>query len=86
MKIRNCALRSGSLLASTQKVHRLKSQFLLHFDIESTWQIRSSKSFSSTWCLLPAALLERWPHVCRIKITFTVLLTNRFDFTTTNSM
>jgi len=37
--------------------------------------------------LLPAAImLERWPHVCRVKITFTVLPTNRFVFTTTNSM
>jgi len=30
-------------------------------------------------------MLERWLHVCRIKITFTLLLTNRFVSTTTNS-
>jgi len=28
--------------------------------------------------LLPADMLERWPQVCRVKITFTLLLTNRF--------
>jgi len=35
--------------------------------------------------LLPADMLERWPHVCRIKIAVTLLLTNRFVSTTTNS-
>ena len=28
-------------------------------------------------------LLERWPQVCPVKITFILLLTNRFDSTTT---
>jgi len=28
--------------------------------------------------LLPADMLERWPHVCRIKITLGLLPTNRF--------
>ena len=32
------------------------------------------------------ALLERWPQVCRVKITFTKLLTNRFVSTTKKSM
>jgi len=32
--------------------------------------------------LLSAALLERWPQVYRVKITFTVLQTNRFVSTT----
>jgi len=31
-------------------------------------------------------LLERWPHVYRVKITFTLLPMNRFVSTTTNSM
>jgi len=35
---------------------------------------------------LSAALLERWPHVCRVKITCTKLPTNRFVSTTKNSM
>jgi len=38
------------------------------------------------WRLLSTALLERWPQVCRVKITFTVLMTNRFVFTTQISM
>jgi len=33
-----------------------------------------------------AALLERWPQVCRVKITFPKLPTNRFVSTTKNSM
>ena len=36
--------------------------------------------------MLSAALLERWPQVCRVKITFTKLLTNRFVSTTKKSM
>jgi len=36
--------------------------------------------------LLSAVLLERWPQVCRVKITCTELLTNRFVSTTKNSM
>jgi len=36
--------------------------------------------------LLSAALLERWPQVCRVKITFTKLPTNRFVSTTKISM
>jgi len=36
--------------------------------------------------LLSAALLERWPQVCRVKVTFTKLLTNRFVSTTKISM
>jgi len=36
-------------------------------------------------CLLPADMLERWPQVCHVKITFTLLPTNCFVSTTTNS-
>jgi len=36
--------------------------------------------------LLSAAMLERWPQVCRVKITFTKLPTSRFVSTTKNSM
>jgi len=42
--------------------------------------------FFSALCLLTTALLERWPQVCRVKMTFTVLPTNRFVSTTKNSM
>jgi len=82
----NLALRSGSLFASTQKVQRPTSQFPLHFDIRNKWQIRLGKQFCSARRLLPADMLERWPQVCRVKITFTLPLTNRFVSTTTNSM
>jgi len=41
---------------------------------------------SSARRLLCAALLERWPEVCRVKITFTVLPTNRIVSTTRHSM
>jgi len=76
---RKSPLRSGSLFASTQKVHRPRSQSLLHLDIRDIWQIRSEKYVSSARRLLSAALLERWPQVCRVKleITFTVLPMNR---------
>jgi len=36
--------------------------------------------------LLSAALLERWPQVCRVKITFKELRTNRFVCTTKKLM
>jgi len=44
------------------------------------------KQFSSARLLLSTAQLERWPQVCRVKITFTELPTNRFVSTTQNSM
>jgi len=36
--------------------------------------------------LLPATLLERWPHVCLVKITFGLLPMDCFVCTRTNSM
>ena len=36
--------------------------------------------------LLPAAMFERWPHICRVKITFGGLPTNWFVSTRTNLM
>jgi len=36
--------------------------------------------------LLPTTLLERWPQVCRFKITFELLLNNWFVSTRTNLM
>jgi len=42
-KNRNLALRSGSLFASTQKVHRSRSQSTLHFDIRNIQQIHSQR-------------------------------------------
>jgi len=36
--------------------------------------------------LLAVAMPERWPQVCRVKITFEIILTICFVSTTTNSM
>ena len=66
-------------------MHRPRSQSPLHLCIRNI-QIRSDKSFSSARRLLPSDMIERWRHVCCIKITFTLLLTNRFVSTTTSSM
>jgi len=55
------------------------------FGDEITKKIRTGKINASTRRLLPAAMLERWPKVCRFKITLTLLRTNRF-VSTTNSM
>ena len=41
-------------------------------------------AFPSARCLLLADMLERWPHVCRVKITLTTLPTNCFASTRTN--
>jgi len=80
--LRKLPLRSVSLFASTKKLHRRRSQFPLHFHIRNILQIRSEKSFFSARRLLSAALLERRPQICRVKVTFTELPTNRFVSTT----
>jgi len=63
-----------------------RSQSSLHFDIRNIQQIRPEKQFPIARRLLSAALLERWPHVCRVKIMFTKLPTNLFVSTTKLSM
>jgi len=75
-KYRHLALHSGSVFASTQQVHSPRSQSSVHFDTENILQIRSDKLFSSARRLLSAALLQRWPQVCCVKITCTELSTN----------
>ena len=50
--------------------------------IASSWK----NNFLALGVLLSAALLERWPQVCCIKITFTKLPTNRSVSTTKKSM
>ena len=54
---------------------------LLYFDVRKIKQIRMEKQNASAWHLLPRALLEHWPHVCPVKITFELLPTNWFDCT-----
>jgi len=79
-------LRCGSENASPKVVHRPRSRSSLHFDIRNMYQIRSQKQFPSTRRLLSATLLKRWSQVCRVKITFTELLTDRCVSTTKISM
>jgi len=66
-------MRGGILVATTGDVHRPRSNSPLHFDNRNIWQIHTEKQKASVWRLLPADVLERWPHVCRVKITFTLL-------------
>jgi len=83
---RNAPFHSGILFASTKVVRRPRYSCCLHFDIWNILQIRMEKSNASAQRLLSAAMLERWPQVCRVKITFTLLPTNCFASTRTNSM
>jgi len=83
---RNLPMCRCILFASTEVVRRPRSDCPLHFHIRSIWQIRTQKSNASARCLLPTDMLERWPQVCCVKITFTVLPTNHFVSTTTNLM
>ena len=71
-------LRIGILFTSPEVVHRLRSHSHLYLDIQNTLQIRTGKSKDSARRLPPAAMLERWLHVCRVKITFELLMTNWF--------
>jgi len=66
----NLPMRSGILFTSIEVVHRPKSKSLLHFCIRNLWQIHTEKHFPSAPRLLPAALIERWLQVCRVKIKF----------------
>jgi len=59
---------------------------ILEKNLSSAGWTQIFKQFPNAWRLLSAALLERWPQLCRVKITFTKLLTNRFVSTTKNSM
>ena len=67
----NLPMRGGILFASTEVVHRHRFDSRLHFDIRNIWQIRTQKQNASTLCLLLTDVLQRWPQVCRVKITFT---------------
>jgi len=80
------ALRSGILFASPKAVQRPRLNTTLHFDAQNIYLIRMMKQNASARRLFSAALCELWPQVCRVKITFTLLPTNRFVSITTNSM
>jgi len=63
-----------------------RSGFPLYSDIRNIYQICTDKLFPSARRLLPADMLEHWLQVCRVKITFRLLLKNSFVSTTMNSM
>ena len=80
-------VRSAFLFTSTQKVHRPRSDSPQHFDIQNIYSTLAPKiSFLALCVLLFTHPLERWPQVYRIKIIFTLLLTNRFVSTTMNAI
>ena len=74
---RKSSLCRGILFASTKVMHRPRSDSPLHFEIKNTYQI----------CMLAFGVCfpQRWPQVCRVKITFEILRTNWFVSTRTNS-
>jgi len=72
------------LFTSHEVIHRPRSDLTLHFDIRNLWQIRTEKSNASARRLHAAAMPERWPQVCRVKITFELLLMICSVSTTTN--
>jgi len=69
-------LRSGILFASPELIHRPRSDFPLHFNMNNMYQIRMEKYNASTRRLHSAAVPERWPQNCRVKITFGLLPNN----------
>jgi len=83
---RKSALCGRIFSASTEAMRRPSSDFPLHFDIKNIYQIRTEKENASARRLLPATLLELWPQVCRVKITFELLRTTSFFSTKTNLM
>ena len=74
------ALRSGIVFANTELLQGPSSDSPSYFDNENTYQIRTRKQNGSAQCFLPATLLECWPQVCRVKITFESLRTTLFVF------
>jgi len=62
--------RSGILFASPEAVHRPRSSLPLHFHITNIQQIHMEKYNADSRFLLRSALLECWPHVSSVYITF----------------
>jgi len=79
---RNSPMHGDILFANAEIVYKLRSDPPLHFD---KWQICTEKRNASGRGLLPATILKCWPHVCRVKVTFTSLPTYWFVSTATKS-
>jgi hypothetical protein len=73
-------LHSSSLFASTQQVHKSRSQPPLPFDMS---KFALENCFLALGVCFPQSLLERRPHVCCVKITITIRMN---CYTITNSM
>ena len=71
-----------------RKSAQIRPHCFLHVGIRNIHQIRMVDLNVCARRLLPANMLERWPHVCCVKITFELLPTSWFDSTqsTRNSM
>jgi len=83
---RKSPLCSCIIFASKKFMHRPKSDSPLHFDIQKTCTNRTGKKNAVARRLLSATLPKHWPQVCRVRITFELLLNNWFVFTKTNVM
>jgi len=64
---------SSILLASTKDVHTPRSESPLHGDNGIIYHMHIKQLNARARRLLPADMLECWPQVCRVKITFTIL-------------
>jgi len=73
-------LHSSSLFASTQQIHKSRSQPPLPFDMS---KFARENCFLALGVCFPQPLLERRPHVCCVKITITIRMN---CYTITNSM
>ena len=69
-------------------MYRPGSQSPLHSDIRNIYQFEFARknNLIALGVCFPQPAQQRWPQVCRVKITFTKLPTNRFVSTTKNSM
>jgi hypothetical protein len=84
---RKSPLRSGSPYASTKKWWDLNLSLLYLLILGTYGKFARRNNFLALGVCFPQPwLLECWPQVCRVKITFILLPTNRFVSTTTNLM
>jgi len=64
--------------------NHVQSDWPLHFDMKNTYKFVWKNKMTALG--FPTTLLECWPQVCRLKITFELLRTNSFVSTKTLSM
>ena len=83
---RKSPLRCGSPNVSPEVVHSPRSQSPLTFWYWEHIANSPGKIISYRLAFAFRSVLERWPHICRVKITFTKLPTNRFVSKTKNTM